>query len=182
MTTSTPGSRNHRGKAPGTCSGALASEAFPCPHGIYVLDSQASTTNINGVSMRDANLRTNGFVTGYALRADWTTMEPAPDQFDFTLIDWNVRRLSAAGKKLSFLFMNTDPAWIAQTIGVTTWYDTSLSRNRAVPWDAFLLTRFETFLHALAEHTIDGVKFKATMRPAIGAFHRRFPRPRPTSG
>ena len=49
-------------------------------------------------------------------------------------------------------------------------------------WDAFLLTRFETFLHALAEHTIDGVKFKATMRPATGAFHLRFPLPRPTSG
>jgi hypothetical protein len=29
-----------------------------------------------------------------------------------------------------------------------------------VPWDTFLLTRFEAFLHALAEHTIDGVKFK----------------------
>ena len=144
----------------GIVSLAMASEGFPGPRGIYVLDSQASTTNINGVAMRDANIRTNGFVTGYALRADWTTMEPAQDQFDFTLIDWNVRRLGAGGKKLSFLFINTDPAWVAQTTGVTTWYDASLGRNRAVPWDTFLLTRFEAFLHALAEHTIDGVKFK----------------------
>ena len=144
----------------GIISPATADEGFSCPRGIYVLDSQASTTNINGVSMRDANIRTNAFVTGYALRADWSTMEPVPDQFDFTLIDWNVRRLAAGGKKLSFLFINTDPAWIAQTTGVTTWYDASLGRNRAVPWDAFLLTRFEAFLHALAEHTIGGVKFK----------------------
>ncbi len=138
----------------------IAGESFPCPRGIYVLDSLAGTTNINGVSMRDANIRTNDFVTGYALRADWGTMEPAQDNFDFTLVDWNVRRLASRGLKLSFLFMNTDPAWIAQTPGVAVWYDTGVGRNRAVPWDAFLLTRMEVFLHALAEHTIDGVKLK----------------------
>ena len=144
----------------GTFSPAIAGEDFPCPHGIYVLDSMVGTTNINGVSMRDANIRTNDFVTGYALRGDWSTMEPMQDHFDFTLIDWTVRRLASRGLKLSFLFMNTDPAWIAQTPGVTTWYDSSAGRNRAVPWDAFLLTRLDVFLHALAEHTIDGVKFK----------------------
>ena len=143
-----------------TFSRAIAGENFPCPRGIYVLDSMAGTTNINGVSMRDANIRTNDFVTGYALRVDWSTMEPTQDQFDFTLIDWNVRRLASRGLKLSFLFMNTDPAWIAQTPSVITWYDSSAGRNRAVPWDAFLLTRLDMFLHALAEHTIDGVKFK----------------------
>ena len=144
----------------GTFSLVLAGESFPCPRGIYVLDSMVGTTNINGVSMRDANIRTHDFLTGYALRADWATMEPAQDQFNFTLIDWNVRRLAAVGQKLSFLFMNTDPAWIAQTPGVTVWYDSSVGRNRAVPWDSFLLIRMEVFLHALAEHSIDGVKFK----------------------
>ena len=39
---------------------------------------------------------------------------------------------------------------------MTTWYDASLGRNRAVPWDPFLLNRIEMFLQALAEHTIDG--------------------------
>jgi len=110
--------------------------------------------------MRDANIRPYDYVAGYALRVDWGTMEPAQDQFDFAIIDWNVRKLAAAGKKLSVLLINTDPAWIAQTSGVTSWTDSSLGRNRAVPWDSFLLTRFEIFLHALAEHTIDGVKFK----------------------
>ena len=43
-----------------------ADESFPRPHGLYVLDSVVGTTNINGVSMRDANIRTNDFVTGYA--------------------------------------------------------------------------------------------------------------------
>jgi len=145
-----------------TFSPALASTGYPCPRGLYVLDSSVGTTNINGVSMRDANIRTNACVTGYALRAGWSDMEPAPGQFDFTLIDWNVRRLTVAGKKLSLLFMNTDPAWLAETPGTTTWFDasTGVNRLRAVPWDPFLLTRFEVFLHALAEHTIDGVKFK----------------------
>jgi hypothetical protein len=140
---------------------ALAGASYPCPRGLYVLDSSAGT-NINGVSMRDANLRTNTFVTGYALRVGWSGMEPARDQFDFTIIDWNVRRLAAAGKKLSLLFMNTDPPWLAEAPGTMTWFDasTGVNRLRAVPWDPFLLARFEVFLHALAEHTIDGVKFK----------------------
>ena len=47
-----------------TFSPALASTGYPCPRGLYVLDSSVGTTNINGVSMRDANIRTNACVTG----------------------------------------------------------------------------------------------------------------------
>lgn len=148
----------------GTVANAAA-DATPYrdqPRGIYVLDGPASSTNINGVGMRDGNLRTNDFVAGYALRVAWTNLEPVQDQFDFTIIDWNVRRIATAGKKLSLLFMNTEPAWLPATTGVTTWLDTNATppRNRAVPWDPFLLERFETVLRTLAEHEIDGVKLK----------------------
>ncbi|MBC8096281.1 MAG: hypothetical protein H7Y43_10740 [Akkermansiaceae bacterium] len=140
---------------------AGASGNFDRPRGIYALDSALGSTN-NGVSMRDANMRTNSFVTGYALRTAWDVLEPAPGQFDFTIIDWNVRKLAARGKKLSYMMLPIDPPWIAQTPGVVTWFDTDpkMNRLRPVPWDEFLLDRLALFIHALAEHEIDGVKFK----------------------
>ena len=137
----------------------LPAAGFPQPRGIYVLDNSTGFTT-NGVSMRDANIRSNDFVSGYVLRAPWTTIETNQDQFDFTIIDWNIRRLAAINKNLSLEIINVDPPWLAQTPGVTTWYDTNQVQWRAVPWDAFLLARVGIFLHALAEHQIDGVKLK----------------------
>jgi hypothetical protein len=136
-----------------------AATVFPQPRGIYVLDSSTGYVT-NGVSMRDANIRSNDFVSGYVLRAPWATLETNQNQFDFTIIDWNMRRLATINKNLSLEIINVDPPWLAQTPGVTTWYDTSLNQTRAVPWDGFLLARVTTFLHALAEHQIDGVKLK----------------------
>ena len=124
---------------------------FTQPRGIYVLDS-GNGRSTNGVSMRDANIRSNDFVSGYVLRAPWATMETNQDQFDFTIIDWNVRRLAAINKNLSLEIINLDPPWLAQTPGVTTWFDSSQNQTRAVPWDSFLLSRVDVFLHALAEH------------------------------
>ena len=136
-----------------------AANGFPQPRGIYVLDG-ANGHSTNGVSMRDANIRSNDFVSGYVLRAPWATLETNQDQFDFTLVDWNIRRLAAINKNLSLEIINVDPPWLAQTPGVTTWYDTNSVQLRAVPWDGFLLARMEIFLHALGEHQIDGVKLK----------------------
>jgi hypothetical protein len=139
----------------------VALGSFECPRGIYALDSALGSIT-NGVSMRDANIRTNDFITGYALRSAWEELEPVQDQFDFTIIDWNVRKLSVKGKKLSCLVLPIDPAWLAQTPGVTTWFDTDPNQNRVrpVPWDPLLIERLSVFIHALAEHEIEGVKLK----------------------
>ena len=133
--------------------------SFPQPRGIYALDSSTGYIT-NGVSMRDANIRSNDFVSGYVLRAAWATMETNQNQFDFSIIDWNIRRLAAINKNLSLEIINVDPLWVAQTPGVMTWYDTNQAQWRAVPWDTFLLARVQIFLQALAEHQIDGVKLK----------------------
>ena len=137
----------------------IQAAGFPQPRGIYALDNSTGYIT-NGVSMRDANIRSNDFVSGYVLRAPWQAMETNQDQFDFTIIDWNIRRLAAINKNLSLEIINVDPPWVAQTPGVTSWYDTNQVQWRAVPWDAFLLARVQIFLHALAEHQIDGVKLK----------------------
>lgn len=110
--------------------------------------------------MRDANIRSNDFVSGYVLRAPWASLETNQNQFDFTIIDWNVRKLAAINKNLSLEIINVDPPWLAQMPGVMTWYDTNSVQWRAVPWDPFLLGRVAVLLSALAEHQIDGVKLK----------------------
>ena len=50
-----------------------AANGFSQPRGIYVLDSSTGYST-NGVSMRDANIRSNDFVSGYLLSAPWATM------------------------------------------------------------------------------------------------------------
>lgn len=128
------------------------------PRGLYVLDS-AQGTQIGGVSMRDANLRTNAFVSGYVLRASWETLEPGPEIYDFTMITNILAKLSPHGLKLSLILVPFDPPYIAATPGVTTWLDTDRQDTplpRAVPWDAYLLQQRAKFLAALATNVFGG--------------------------
>jgi dienelactone hydrolase len=142
----------------GTNSAPTNSFSVGRPRGIYVLDS-AQGTQIGGVSMRNANIRTNSFVTGYVLRANWETMETAPDVYNFTIISNILAQLSPLSLKLSLILTPFDPSYIAATPGVTTWTDTDRFGNpltRAVPWDAYLLQQRARFLTALATNIFGG--------------------------
>jgi len=103
---------------------ALFAQAdFPRPRGIYALDSGQGT-------YREANIRDYPFVTGYCLRPSWSELEPAKDVYDFTMIDAVIRKLEPIGKKLSLEVMRPpEPAYIAQTAGVATWFDTHKGLN-----------------------------------------------------
>ncbi len=128
------------------------------PRGIYVLDS-AQGTQIGGVSMRNANIRTNPFVTGYVLRASWETLETGPEIYDFTMISNILAQLTPHGLKLSLILTPFDPPYIAATPGLTTWQDTDRQGNpltRAVPWDSYLLQQRDKFLAALATNVFGG--------------------------
>lgn len=134
--------------------------AFPTgrPRGIYVLDSTQGT-QIGGVPMRDANIRTNAFVTGYVLRASWETLETGPEIYNFTMISNILARLTPHGLKLSLILTPFDPPYIAAAPGVTTWQDTDRQGNpltRAVPWDTYLLQQRVKFLAALATNVFGG--------------------------
>src|ERR1051325_7254322 len=103
-------------------SAAPPVESILRPRGIYVLDSSQGTIT-NGVSMRDANIRSNSFVNGYMLRAPWDLLEPSQDQYDFTIIDWNVRKLRALGLHLSLQIVFPEPGYIANAPGALKWFD-----------------------------------------------------------
>jgi dienelactone hydrolase len=129
------------------------------PRGIFVLDS-AQGSLIGGVSMRDANVRSNAFVTGYVLRAAWQTLETSREVYNFTMISNILARLQPLGQKLSLIIIPNDPPYVAATPGVTTWVDQDQSGNpltRAVPWDPFLLQQRAKFLAALAAGQFGGL-------------------------
>jgi dienelactone hydrolase len=143
-----------------TNSPAPTNAAATRPRGLFVLDSSSGRT-INGVSMRDANLRTNAPVSGYVLRAAWETLEPAQGVYDFTLIS-NLLALLPTGQSLSLILTPQDPAYIAAAPGATTWLDQDRNGNplaRAVPWDPFLRERRQAFIRALAQAQFGGVAF-----------------------
>lgn len=128
------------------------------PRGIYVLDS-AQGTQIGGVSMRNANIRTNAFVAGYVLRAAWETLETGPETYDFTIISNILAQLAPRGLKLSLIITPFEPAYIASTPGVTTWPGADRQGNpltRAVPWDTYLLQQRAKFLTALSTNVFGG--------------------------
>ena len=108
------------------------------------------------VRYRDANIRNYPFVQGYALRASWAEMELSPDVYDFAIIDHIVGRLEPLGLKLHLALTRGEPAWLAKTPGVVTWYDghPRFNRKRPVPWDPFLLERMEVFVAALSNHQV----------------------------
>ncbi len=134
---------------------------FARPRGIYILDSRLGT-DIDGVSMRDANIRDLSFVTGYVLRPSWAELEPAQDVYDFRMIENIIRKLDLLGQKLSMGIRPAEPSYIVENEGVASWFDSDphVNRWRPVPWDPFLLQRMEKFIQALAEHEIDGMKLK----------------------
>ncbi|MEL1242518.1 T9SS type A sorting domain-containing protein [Flavobacterium flavipallidum] len=123
------------------------------PKGIYVLDS-------NNGTFRDANIRNYSFVDGYVWRTSWSEIETAKDNYNFDGIDHIVKKLDAINKKLTILFgaYAVEPEYVASHSGVISYSFTNpidkTTTKRAVPYDTYLMQRFQIFLTALANHKI----------------------------
>ena len=128
-------------ESPSAKSGAAA--------GIFVLDSPLGT-------WRDGNLRDYDFLAGYAWRYGWSLMEPAQGTYDFSALDHILARVAERHQKLSWIVMPTpnvsaEPAYVLAQAG--TWTDGG-GVVHALPWDAFTLSRYESFVSALAAHRV----------------------------
>ncbi|MDD5138733.1 MAG: dienelactone hydrolase family protein [Verrucomicrobiales bacterium] len=138
---------------------ASANNGFAQPRGIFVLDSGAGT-NINGVSMRDANIRNKPFVDGYLLRTEWATLEPADGVFDFTIIT-NIFARLPANQKLSLLIgSGVLPPWLLTLPGVTNWTAGTPSVTAPLPWNAVAQERYRLLLVALGNLVVDGAPLR----------------------
>jgi hypothetical protein len=151
---------------------ASANNSFRQPRGLYLLDSAAGS-QVGGVSMRDANVRNLPFLDGYVLRTEWSTLEPTPGVFDFTIID-NIFTKLPAHQKLSFI-INTGslPAWLNSLPGITTYTAGTPSVTRPYPWDAVAQERYRLMLAALGDHVIDGTPFRS--HPRLAAINAGIP-------
>ena len=146
---------------------AAPSAQFERPRGIFALDSSIgtsyTTTFGKTISLRDAGIRDQTFVKGYALRLGWCYLESdtTPGAYDFTPLK-NILQKLPAGQQLSLLIMPGEPAYIAQTPGVATWTDEGVLR--AQPWSPYLRERRRAFIQALAAFIADEVTLASEPR------------------
>lgn len=152
---------------------ASANNIFKQPRGLYVLDSTAGT-QINGISMRDANVRNYPFVDGYVLRAGWADMDPVEGQApNFTFIS-NIFTKLPAGQKLSLIVSAAaTPPWLLTLPGITTWTGGNPVVTRPLPWDDIAQERLRLFLIALANHLVDGIPLRD--HPRLAAINVSIP-------
>lgn len=152
-----------------------ASATFARPRGIFVLDGAQGTAHTTpwGAStpLRDANIRDLPHVSGFALRVRWNEVESptGPGEYDFAILENALAKLPA-GQRLSLIVVD-EPAYIADTSGVTTWQlepqGTPGAKKRPVPWDPYLRERRRALLKAMAAHRIDGVPFAQQARLSV---------------
>ncbi len=150
---------------------AAAATQFSRSSGVFVLDGSNGTlytTNFGRlILLRDANIRTLGFLNGFTLRVSWNDIErggtPATavgDGYDFKIIA-NAIDLLPAGQVLSVILTGPEPNYIVDASfnpGATTWTDED-GDLRAVPWDSYLRERRAVLVAAIADstQTLDGV-------------------------
>ena len=130
--------------------------AIDHPRGIYVLDNSGSINGgVRNAAVPHAN---HPFVTGFTTRRSWVDFEAAQGSYDFSSLDALIAELPA-GKKLTVLMganQSAEPDYVR--MGAIATYTSESPQGdtvtRAVPWDAFLLSRFSAFAKALGDHQV----------------------------
>ncbi|MEI6412588.1 MAG: PKD domain-containing protein, partial [Bacteroidota bacterium] len=99
------------------------------------------------------------FVDGAALRVLWSSLETAPGVFNWTFLDGEVAKASAAGKKVSISVLGT-PQWL-KTLGAQEYKYIDINPNHPtfgdtlsdyVPWNPVFVSRVKNLNQALGQH------------------------------
>lgn len=129
---------------------------FDRPRGIYLIGGVGQT-------MPDPTVMAKPFVDGYTLRLLWEDLEPTRDGFDFSPIGTTLANMAAQGhhKGLTLeILPRTPPTWLLAEPGIVTYTAQAVASQGTgtetlpVPWDPFLLSRWEAFTGALAAHEV----------------------------
>ena len=124
------------------------------PHGVFSLSGAGNACN-------EAVL-TNPSVDGVSIRQDWKDLEPSEGIFDWSFLDSEVSRITAAGRQV-LLRINTQagkPAWVTSAVtraGGTffTFDDAGVQTVIPVFWDPTFLAKKKTMIAALGAHFAD---------------------------
>jgi hypothetical protein len=121
------------------------------PRGIFSLTGSGNPANDNAL--------TNPDVTGISIRQDWAELEPVEGQFDWSFLDSEVARASAAGKVvlLRILTQFRKPAWVTTAIqdaggAFFTFENDEGSFTIPVFWDPTYLAKKKAMIAALGAH------------------------------
>ncbi|MEO5754504.1 MAG: beta-galactosidase [Chthoniobacterales bacterium] len=111
-----------------------------------------------GVACRDTVL-SNPSVDGVSIRQDWKDLEPTEGVYNWTFLDAEVARVSAAGKMI-ILRINTQfskPAWVTQAVVAAggqffTFNKDGVTTTIPVFWDPTFLSKKKAMIVALGAH------------------------------
>ncbi len=121
------------------------------PRGIFSLGGSGNKASASALADPD--------VVGITIRQDWADLEPTEGQFDFSFLDSEVARATAAGKQI-LLRINTQaakPAWVTSAIqqaGGTffTFDNNGVPATIPVFWDPTFLAKKKAMITALGAH------------------------------
>ena len=132
---------------------SLFAQDFKGDVGIYILG------NLNQSIASTETLYARSFVDGGVLRVTWDSLEyKSPGNYQFEIIDEEIQRASAAGKKLSIAIVG-QPLWLVDDLGAQGYYYTIANPNNPdvgtkvkVPleYDPIVIERYKNLMDTLA--------------------------------
>jgi hypothetical protein len=100
----------------------------------------------------------NPAVDGIVIRTFWSTVEPAPDQYDWSFVDSQVQAATASGKKVILVVLPGAfaPPWALQGVQsaqfvVDYGFVQGTTVTLPMPWDATYLSRWFAFVAVLGQ-------------------------------
>lgn len=137
------------GAVAASSTSSLAGPAPESPAGIYCSCPPTSPTGSVSVTPAVAAIP---WVDGVLVRIAWHDLQPAPNVFDWTLLDGQVAAANQAGKKIALAIMNgpKTPSWVYASGAVAFAY--SFQGNPVtmpIPWDAVYLSAWTQFVTQL---------------------------------
>jgi hypothetical protein len=147
----------------GGTSGSGGTGGPPGPRGLYALGDPSGARNIKDLD----------FVAGFTARFGWNLLETGPDTYDFSKLDAVAAALEPLHQKLTVEILVADtPAHVLE--GLTETWMNSSGTTVGVPWDDKLISAWDDFNRALAEHQVarsDGTKVAFADHPVLATLN-----------
>jgi hypothetical protein len=129
---------------------APAAPGFKMTRGVFIVTA-------HNVPIQSATYN-NPAVDGIVIRTFWSSVQPAPDRFDWSFIDTQVQAASASGKKVILVVLPGafTPQWALQGVQsaqfvVDYGFEQGTTVTLPMPWDAIYLKRWFAFVQVLGQ-------------------------------
>jgi chitodextrinase len=112
---------------------------------------------------RDSTLIVNkDFVDGVVFRTGWGTLNTADGVYNFSSITSMIDQVTAVDQYISLVvFVIEPPSWVMNNVTLT-WTNNFATRQptQPLPWDTYVLGKWETFWQALGDYVYEGYQLR----------------------